>query len=798
MTSITHSSKNTERLSIISIVLVISVIFMTIGLVGFYQIRGNRLVNEATLTLENRAKNVANGIETYLISAQQLAQSTSALIGPLRGNQREVELLLERILLSAPKETIYGVGAWFEPYIFSPTERYFGPYVHRGTSINDPPVLTYEWTTPEYNFHQQAWYLAGKNGGGQPVFTEPYFDTDLVYMSASQGFYNTDHQFAGVVTVDMILPMLRNYISKTNLNQNGIVYVTTAKGAIFVHPYEKMLLEFAVERGMTPMSILDLTQKDLTQFNQQHHLSQWVEVSAKVDYVGWTVYVSIDKHYLFNALDNLRNIIFSVIGTLWVVLVIGLLTLSRISAQDRRSREETLKLKTQVIKHQQAQEILRKLNEELEMRENRLTQFLDAMPVGVGVIEANGSIYYFNQKGQQLLGKGVVTAATTEQLSFTYQAYLANTTQLYPLDKMPIVRALQGQSTHVDDMEILQNGRIIPIEVWGSPIFDDKQQVIYAITAFQDITERKQAEVERERFTKKLQTFTNDLQKLNQAYERFVPNQFLNLLDKQSVLDVQLGDQVAKEMTILFSDIRGFTSLSEKMTPPENFSFINAYLSQMEPVIHQHQGVIDKYIGDAIMALFPTSADDAVRGAIGMLTKLAKYNEQRQPDGLPPISIGIGLNTGPLMLGTIGGQDRMDGTVISDAVNLASRIESLTKIYGTPLLITEQTYLKLDDPLQYHIRVIDAVKIKGKSEIVTVYEIYDADLPANLALKDTTRNDFEEGFVLYHWEEFNDARPFFERVLQVNEHDMAAQIYLKRCEYFQENGVPADGDSANI
>jgi len=277
-----------------------------------------------------------------------------------------------------------------------------------------------------------------------------------------------------------------------------------------------------------------------------------------------------------------------------------------------------------------------------------------------------------------------------------------------------------------------------------------------------------------------------------------VPREFLSLLDKKSVLEVQLGDQVAKEMTILFSDIRGFTSLSEKMTPQDNFNFINAYLSQMEPVIHQHQGVIDKYIGDAIMALFPTCADDAVRGANAMLKKLAHYNQDRQQESLPPVSIGIGLNTGPLMLGTIGGENRMDGTVISDAVNLASRIEELTKIYGTPLLITEQTYLKLAEPLHYHIRVIDAVKVKGKSEIVTVYEIYDAESPANLALKDTTRNDFEEGFVLYHWKQFNEACPFFEKVLAVNENDKAAQIYLKRCEHFQKHGVPDDWEGVDV
>jgi PAS domain S-box-containing protein len=349
----------------------------------------------------------------------------------------------------------------------------------------------------------------------------------------------------------------------------------------------------------------------------------------------------VPKRYLFDAVDNLHNIIFSVIGTLWVV--VALLTLSRLGAQARRAREETVKLQTKVVEHQQAQKILLKLNEELEIRENRLTQFLEAMPVGVGVLEASGKLYYLNHRGQQLLGKGVVTEITAEQ--FSMLAYIANTNQQYPPNKIPIVRALQGEITRVDDMEIHQGDKIIPVEVWGCPIYDKKQNIIYAITAFQDISERKQAETEREKFTKQLQ-------KLNKAYERFVPNEFLSLLDKKSVLEVKLGDQVAKKMTILFSDIRGFTSLSEKMTPQDNFNFLNAYLSQMQPVIHQHQGVIDKYIGDAIMALFPTCADDAVRGAIAMLKKLAHYNQERQQESLPPVSIGIGLNTGPLMLGT--------------------------------------------------------------------------------------------------------------------------------------------------
>ncbi len=274
------------------------------------------------------------------------------------------------------------------------------------------------------------------------------------------------------------------------------------------------------------------------------------------------------------------------------------------------------------------------------------------------------------------------------------------------------------------------------------------------------------------------------------TFHKFVPVQFIKLLNLENCDQIELGRCVEKTMTIMFSDIRGFTSLSEKMTPQDNFNFINDYLSQMEPIINKYQGFIDKYMGDGIMALFPTSANNAVQGAIAMLKQLVNSNQGWQSKGLQPIKIGIGLHTGPLMLGTVGGKNRMDGTVISDAVNLASRVEGLTKNYGTSLLITEQTYLKLADPLQYHIRVIDAVKVKGKSEVVTIYEIYDAEPPPILALKDQTRDDFEEGFVLYHWEEYQDAQPFFEKVLQINEKDQAARIYLERCQQILSMKMP--------
>jgi len=407
--------------------------------------------------------------------------------------------------------------------------------------------------------------------------------------------------------------------------------------------------------------------------------------------------------------------------------------------------------------------------------EKRLIQFLEAVPVGVAVIDANGKPYYLNQKAQDLFGKGVESLANSEKLAEVYQNYIVGTDQLYPVENLPLMRALRGESSSVDDIEIHQGDKIIPIEAWGTPIYDEKGDISYAIVAFQDITERKRSEAERMRFT-------NELYQLNQANARFVPRQFLQLLNKQSIVDVKLGEAVQKEMSILFADIRSFTTLSEQMSIEDNFNFINAYLSRMEPAIAENYGFIDKYIGDAIMALFSGCADDAVKAAIAMLKRLAEYNIVRQTEQRSSIHIGIGINTGSLMLGTVGGPNRMDGTVISDAVNLAARLETLTKEYGVSLLISHHTFLQLDHPVGYAFRAIDRVKVKGKSEMVFVFEIFEVDPPELRRGKLATKSIFEQGLWRYHQDYFKEAAELFQHCLKINPRDRAAQIYLERCQ----------------
>jgi hypothetical protein len=152
----------------------------------------------------------------------------------------------------------------------------------------------------------------------------------------------------------------------------------------------------------------------------------------------------------------------------------------------------------------------------------------------------------------------------------------------------------------------------------------------------------------------KIRNYIDRISRINEANSRFVPDQFLEFLGKDSIEDVNLGDQVQKEMTILFSDIRSFTSISEEMTPKENFDFLNKYLGCMEPVIRTNNGFIDKYIGDSIMALFSDNVENAINAAINIRQKLTEFNAEMRKNGKSEIDNGIGIHTGNLMLGVIG------------------------------------------------------------------------------------------------------------------------------------------------
>lgn len=277
----------------------------------------------------------------------------------------------------------------------------------------------------------------------------------------------------------------------------------------------------------------------------------------------------------------------------------------------------------------------------------------------------------------------------------------------------------------------------------------------------------------------------NDLIK---SYDRFVPHQIYDLLDKKSVLDLNLGDQKELKLTIFFSDIRKFSTITELLKPKESFDFINSYLSRMDSTFDVYNGVINKFLGDGIMAFFPTNADDALACSIQMIGNLKKFNKRKGFEFQIPIKVGIGLNTGLCMLGIVGDNKRMEATIISDAVNIASRLEDLTKRYGVDILISENTLNNLQDASMYSIRLIDRVQLKGKNQALSVFEVYDNDEPKIKSLKNQTKALFEEAIANYHYKKIDVATVLLEKCLEIYPNDNPIRFYLERCIEYSKNG----------
>jgi class 3 adenylate cyclase len=262
---------------------------------------------------------------------------------------------------------------------------------------------------------------------------------------------------------------------------------------------------------------------------------------------------------------------------------------------------------------------------------------------------------------------------------------------------------------------------------------------------------------------------------------RFIPREFLDFLERGSLADVRLGDHVLREMTIFFSDIRDFTRLSERLTPAENFNFLTSYLKNVTPIIRENGGFVDKYLGDGVMALFPGEASHAVAASVAMLAQLERYNLGRVAAGYVPIKIGMGLHRGSLMLGTIGAEDQMQTTVIADAVNLASRIEGMTKTFGANLLLSGSVVDVLPADHKFKLRPLGAVKAKGKTQSVEIYECFDNDSRVLIEHKEKTAPQFAIAMAEFRKGMFLTAGRIFSRIAELNSDDAPAAFYRDRC-----------------
>jgi len=303
-------------------------------------------------------------------------------------------------------------------------------------------------------------------------------------------------------------------------------------------------------------------------------------------------------------------------------------------------------------------------------------------------------------------------------------------------------------------------------------------------------------------------SFTNMAAAINQSVAakdafirstaRFIPQQYLEFLNKPSVLDIRLGDHVSAEMAVMFSDIRGFTTASEHMSAEENFAFINRFMQMVSPIVEENNGFIVKFLGDGMMAIFPYSVDDAVRTAIEKQQRIQALNAELEKSGLPPLFVGIGIHSGHMMVGMIGEEKRLQGDAFSDNVNLTSRVEGLTRFYGVSVILTLEAMTRLENRSHCLHRSLGKVRVKGRQAPLELFEIFEGDPDDLRTLKHETRSTHEQGMQYYQRGDFSQAQKCFLSVLERNPRDQLASFYLTRCTRRLAEGVPPDWDGVEV
>lgn len=271
---------------------------------------------------------------------------------------------------------------------------------------------------------------------------------------------------------------------------------------------------------------------------------------------------------------------------------------------------------------------------------------------------------------------------------------------------------------------------------------------------------------------------------MTRTFKKFVPGQFLERVASEGIKSLRPGNIERDFVSILFSDIRSFTNFSENNDPGVVFDFLNRYMSHLEPAIERNNGFVDKYIGDAIMALFASGKVEArvassVDAALGLLSAVESLNRTDRFDF--EAKTGIGIHAGPVILGIVGSSNRMDSTAIGDAVNVASRLEGLTKVYGVSLIISEEVLKQLPASHQYLIRLLDIVQVKGKTKSIVIYEVFNHDPEEKKALKLKTMALLEKALSFYQKGDYRETLRCMDEYRKIFPEDSIATILPTRC-----------------
>jgi len=279
------------------------------------------------------------------------------------------------------------------------------------------------------------------------------------------------------------------------------------------------------------------------------------------------------------------------------------------------------------------------------------------------------------------------------------------------------------------------------------------------------------------------------------VFEKFVPPAYLRRIAAKGLRSIRLGEADQQDVTILCCDIRGFTPLSERLNPSQLIAFVNALLNRMTSAVSRQAGVIDKFIGDAVLCIFEgnDSAQRAVACGIEMLGEVKRFNAEERRLKDQAVQIGIGLHFGPVILGTIGSSERMDSTVLGLTVNLAKRLEEITKKIGVDMIISDQVAKRLPDGNHYRLRDLGEVWVKGALTPLTIFEVFDQDPPEVRNLKDRTESILTEGMGLVRTGHLEAALAKFQEAQLIFPLDLPLHLFINSLRSFLERGQAVKG-----
>ncbi|MBI2601478.1 MAG: GAF domain-containing protein [Deltaproteobacteria bacterium] len=408
-----------------------------------------------------------------------------------------------------------------------------------------------------------------------------------------------------------------------------------------------------------------------------------------------------------------------------------------------------------------------KLFDDIQAMKNYNESMLESMSNGVITVNEEGLVATCNEAGVRILKLDSVEAIVGKKAEDFFAG--ANAWLLEKLEKAKKFEKEHESDTFLDQA-LHVNGEARSVNVTLQPLIRGTQK-LGILVMIEDISSEK---------------------RMKSTMSRYMDS---GLADKLLAGGEDVLGGVNSVATILFSDIRSFTTLTEELGAEGTVTLLNEYFSVMVECVQGEGGMLDKFIGDAMMVIFGTpfphddDPDRGVRAAIKMMVQLREFNEKREKKGNPPIRHGVGLNTDKVVSGNIGSPKRMDYTVIGDGVNLASRLESACKQYGANILISEYTFKSLK--ATYRTRLVDKVIVKGKTAPVSVYEVLDFMSENTFPNMIEALGHFNDGTSLYHQGKWEQAIRTFEKVLTLNPNDYCSQMYVKRCQHLQEN--PPEG-----